>query len=96
MPINVETESGAVFGFRHWLPVVFRARGTLVPGVAARGLPLVIVTSLMATVLLSKNKGRRELNRLDYGSHASFRIAALFHCGDLDLYPVGHQAHVKP
>jgi len=31
-----------------------------------------------------------------FRSHASFRIAALFHCGKLDLYPCGHQAHVKP
>ena len=31
-----------------------------------------------------------------FRSHASFRIAALFHCGKLDLYPAGHHAHVKP
>ena len=31
-----------------------------------------------------------------FRSHASFRIAALFHCGKLDLYPAGQHAHVKP
>ena len=31
-----------------------------------------------------------------FRSHASFRIAALFHCGKLDLYPTGQHAHVKP
>ena len=30
-----------------------------------------------------------------FRSHASFRIAALFHCGGLDLYPRICQAHVK-
>ncbi len=30
-----------------------------------------------------------------FRSHASFRIAALFHCGGLDLYPRACQAHVK-